>query len=172
MSAATTAIVTTAIAAGGSVLGAHMASSAAKKGADLQKQASDAALAYEKERDAYARSTEANRYGAMMRGTAPYRRAGAAATGEMSQLLGLPADTPDPVGSYEPPPEPATPSAPPKAMENLGRSAMAVGRAAGAQTQTGPSESTVRLQAPDGTVQEIPARQAEHYLQRGARRVK
>ena len=49
------------ISAGASIYGAHK-----------QGEASKEALGYEKERDKYARATEANRYGAMMEGSQPY----------------------------------------------------------------------------------------------------
>ncbi len=69
-----------------SFIQAHAQGQAAK----LQKQSTDQALAYEKERDVYARGTEANRYGEMMRQTAPYRETGTAANTRMGDLLGLP----------------------------------------------------------------------------------
>src|SRR5229473_1148879 len=91
MSAATATIiagVTLAATAGTQIYSATKQSNAAKEAAKLQKSSTDQALAYEKERDAYARSTEANRYGAMMSQTAPFVSAGQGATGAMSRFLG------------------------------------------------------------------------------------
>lgn len=92
MSALTATIisgVTIAATAGTSLASGYMQSSANKKAAQLQKESSDKALTYEKERDVYARGTEANRYGTMMGQNAPYVGTGAAANTRMADLLGL-----------------------------------------------------------------------------------
>ena len=97
MSIATSTAVSIGIAAagvGGSIVSGAMQSSAAKDAASTQKQSTDAGLAYEKERDAYARSTEANRYGAMTTQLAPYRAAGTGAETRLAGLLRLPASVP------------------------------------------------------------------------------
>jgi hypothetical protein len=130
------------IAGGTAVAGAMIQSGAQKSAAKEQAKSTAAALGYEKERDVYARGTEANRYGTMMGQNAPFVASGHAANTQMASLLGLPAGPP------------AAGSAPPG---GVGGNA-----AAGAQVQ---------MRAPDGSVKFIPADQEAHYTQRGAQRV-
>ncbi len=149
MSAATATILTgvaIGATAGTSIYSATKQAGSASEAAKLQKSSTDQALAYEKERDAYARSTEANRYGAMMSQTAPFVSAGQGATGAMSRFLGLPA--------------PASAPAPNQAMG---------GGAQGMGVQPGGAMITMR--APDGTTKQVPADQENHWVQKGAQRV-
>ena len=177
--ATTAAVVGGLIAAGGGVASAAIQSRAAGKSAKLQKEATDAALAYEKERDQYARATEANRYGAMMRGTAPYRRSGAAANTAMDQFLGLP-ETADPVGAYEP----STANDPRMDMPGYdqmtgvvtpGQHSRPSGRQnapSAPQAAPGATPAMLTMRAPDGSTQAVPADQATHYEKLGAQVVR
>ncbi len=180
MSAATATIiagVTIAASASATVVAAKMASSASKDATAANKSSTDAALAYAKQQDVYSQTTAANRYAAQQAQTAPARAEGNAAGGEMAQLLGLPA--PPPVSSvgtaappvYNPAPMPGTPPA-------LGPSSVGpapgtpvspnyVGKATGMQDPA-TQGAMVTLKAPDGTVQQVPVSQQQHYLSLGA----
>ncbi len=142
MSAATATILAVAVPAMAGVAGAAIQSHGVSSAAKEQAKSTAAALGYEKERDVYARGTEANRYGTMMGQNAPYVSSGHAANTQMASLLGLPAGPP------------VAGSAPPG---GVGGNA-----AAGAQVQ---------MRAPDGSVKFIPADQEAHYTQRGAQRI-
>jgi hypothetical protein len=156
-------IATIAASSGTAVAGAVMASKANKHAADLQAKATGDALTYEKERDVYARGTESNRYGQMMRQNAPLVQRGHAANARMADLLGLPqqpamtsieggtgtfVDKGEAPAGYDPHGRPLPPSG---------------GQAGGGQM--------VQLRAPDGSMKSVPAEQADHYIQRGAQRV-
>jgi hypothetical protein len=144
----------TAIGVGGNLLGTKMQADAAKDAAALNQKYLDDALAYEKERDAYARSTEANRYGAMMGRTDPYAQTGASANARMASLLGLSA----PSASGPPPQTPMGPAA-------------GAGGAGGGSPAAAPDTPMILMQAPDGTSKPIPAHEEAHWSKLGARRV-
>jgi len=141
MAIATSIIVAGAIAAGASAASSAYQAHKAGEAAKLQAKGTADALSYEKERDVYARGTEANRYGALMGQTAPYRGTGEAANTRMGDLLGLP-------------PAPPPPAGPP-----------------GGAAQPAPAGAMVAMQAPDGTTKNVPASEREHWLSKGAKQV-
>ena len=148
-------------------------------GAREQRKASEEALAYEKERDKYARQTEANRYGAMTKDLSSYVSSGSASDARMAALLGLP--PPGPSAASTPPvtPSPAlrprTPS--PNATytghvavprPDFGLAPTGAGAAPGGGGAPGPM---VTMQAPDGTTKQVPASEQAHWEQTGAVKV-
>ena len=167
---------------------------AAKK----QARASKEALAYAKEEDRYRYATEANRYAALMEGSQPYISTGGAADARMAELLGLPAPTASayPPPRYPAPPIPGDPANDAAARRGkLGRVVQAVSpeylRAAAEQaasrrgvpgsvptvaiqtTETPPTGGgvMVTMQAPDGTIKQVPASEQAHWEARGAQKV-
>ncbi len=155
MSAATATIIAvaaTAATAGSTMYAAHKQSEAAQEAAKLQAKSTSEALGYEKERDVYARGTEANRYGALQSQTQPYRETGVGSNTEMARLLGLPAPA-DPATQWQHTAQPPTQTGPPS-----GTPAPAMG-------------AMVMMQAPDGTTKNVPASEESHWTQRGAKRV-
>lgn len=168
----------------GTVFGAHMASSAAKSGQKLQKQATDEALKYEKERDRYATATEANRYGALMQGISPYISSGGSADARMAALLGLPAPSatsPAPP-TYPTPPIPGEPSPPGQVVprpplrqrihEIFNPPAPSADQAPspGGGAPSGPT-GMVTMQSPKGTVKQVPASEQAYWEARGGKKV-
>lgn len=148
----------------GNVVGSLIQSRASGKAAEIQDQYLREALAYEKERDAYDRRTneeryaydrdlEASRYGDREGRLSPYRATGGSANAQMAALLGLPA------------PAPYTPTAPP----SLPRPVVTTPGAPIPTTATAPATiPMVALRAPDGTVKQVPESEVQHYLDRGA----
>ncbi len=151
MAIATGILVAGAIAAGSSAASSIYQAHKAGEAEQLQAKGTADALAYEKERDKYARETEANRYGALHSQTQPYRDTGVGSNTEMARLLGLPAPE-DQATHWQ--------------------------HAATGPTSTGPAGGTtptmgamVMMQAPDGTTKNVPASEESHWTQRGAKRV-
>lgn len=139
----------TGISTAGGLIGAKMSADANTEAAQLNKQYLDEALAYQKQKDAYAQNTEANRYGQMMASEQPAISTGGAAGAKMADVLGLPAPQTrafTPVDPYTP--MPAGPAAPATAAPAM-----------------------VTMRAPDGSTQQVPANQVAHYTQRGAQQV-
>lgn len=149
-----------AIGAGGNLLGTVISANANSNAAELNQKYLEDALAYEKERDAYTRSTEANRYGALTSGLSPYRSTGTAANARMADLLGLPTPASAPMPANQP-------------MTGMGSLAATTGgmAAPGVITQPIAPAPTIMMQAPDGSTQQVPADQEGHWTQMGARRV-
>lgn len=132
----------------GGIAGASIAAGANKDAAAIQAKTAADALAYEKERDAYTRATEANRYGAMIQQRAPYVAGGQAAEGQMVKNLGLPSVAG--MNRYGiPPAASAPPQAPPPAQGSL-------------------NTGTVIMQLPTGEMQPVPAHLVSTFQQRGA----
>jgi len=148
--------ITGGIGAAGQLIGAGIQSGAITDAAKIQAQTAAEALAYEKQRDAYLQSTEANRYGTMVTERAPYVATGNSANSAMASYLGLPA--PPPQAPVTPPPTYQAPPPP-----GLAASTATPGTAVPRQ---GPGMVTMR--APDGTTQQVPTSQQAHYQSLGA----
>ncbi len=147
-----------AIGAAGQLLGAGVSSSGATKAAEIQAKYLREALAYEKQRDQYLQSLEANRYGNLEHRLSPYMALGQGASERIGRLLGL--DLAGPGGAEQSvqgiPPYHAQGSFP----GNL--------PGAGQPKQPAAPGATVMLRAPDGSTQAVPQDQVPHYLNRGA----
>lgn len=156
-----------AIAAGGGIVNSAINSHAAGNAADVQAKGAADALAEQKR--IFDLQTAQRK---------PYLDASTAALGNLQNLASRPmqgAPAPYQWGGYN---RPMAPAAPPAG--NLGQLAFAPGvtpqmaprPASGPQ---GPAqmgrEPMVTLAAPDGTIQQVPQSQEQHFLSRGARRV-
>lgn len=121
------------------ITGNVLSANAQKHASDLEAQAADKALAFQKEQ-----------YEQQRTDNAPYRQVGASSLAALSQGLGLPA--------YQ---------APPSAPTNGGTLASLAQPPQAAQTP----DAMVSLRAPNGSVKQVPASQADHFVQLGAQRV-
>lgn len=138
------------------LIGAGMAANANTEGAALNNKYLEDALAYEKQKDAYLQTTEANRYGSMMAAEAPYRAGGASATSAMTQFLGLPASAPN-----------AAPMAPPTMPSSVQAPAAPVNRPA----MPAGAPGLVTMKAPDNSIQQVKLSDVPHFESLGAVRV-
>lgn len=167
-------VIAAGIAAAGSVASAAIQSRAAGRAADTQSRAAQDAI--ERSRQIYEQQRADQ---------APYRNAGASAVTTLGGLMGLPMSSGDanplPAAAPRAPQDmPAGPQEtgwqairnrltnmpPGSSLQDLGN------RVQTAQAQTGSSyRRSVRLQAPDGEIADVPEEDADFFLSRGARRV-
>ncbi len=163
----------------GDLIGGAIQSSASSKASDAQQKYLEEALAYQKEQDAftnkrltsldedartkfgYGANLEAARYGDYTNRIAPYLATGSSANARMATLLGLQAPS-NSLSPYQAHPVPT-----------LGESRTAVTTTAPPQTMNVNRPETpikmVPMQAPDGTIKNVPENQVEHYTALGAK---
>lgn len=166
--------------AGAGIAGAKMQSSAAKKAAETQQRAADQAMAVQ--RDVYRDQMAMNQ---------PYVQVGQQAIGTLGRLLGAPEGARFAAPALQPQPiaipgSGARMSSPGSrlgaVMPQMGQgpapmsgNPMPQGQNTAPQmSQQGPvfgGNGMIRLQAPDGSMGEVPAHLADQFIARGARRV-
>ncbi len=148
----------------GGLYGQHQQRKADAEAARIETEFLEKALEYEKSTDRYEREREANRYGELQTRLAPYLATGSGSNSRMAELMGLPA----PPGYTPPAP------APPAPTFSEGTPDVAQSRAPQAmprpEVPRGTSP-TVRVQAPTGAIQDVPADQEEYWISKGAKRV-
>jgi hypothetical protein len=158
------------IGAAGTLGGAYLQTRGAGQAAEAQLQATREALAYEKERDAYLRNLEANRYATLSGQLQPYIGAGTSASNRMAELMGLPvAAAPIAgIGKGITPAAPVTSAMPTYSMARQRTTQPVEGYAV--PRGTAPAMTgLVTVQAPTGETRQMPADQAQAYIARGAR---
>ncbi len=132
----------------GNIIGTAIAANAQSSAADKQAAGVQAALDFEKQQ-----------YADLTGRLAPYVAAGTSSTDRMTQLLGLPA-RPATTATAPPTRGPAVGNAPP-----VSPAAAGVSITSQPLPRSGDAGQLVTLQAPDGTVKQFPADQAQRILQ-------
>lgn len=152
-------LITAGVTTGATLYGVHKASQASDKAAKVQNDAAKYAADQTGAATTQSLNLQRDMFNRGQAELAPYTGLGRSAGSTLARMMGLPA-----MPAYQPAPMLQAPAAQTPAAGNPFGQLMSQGR----RTPTG--TDMTRLIAPDGSIEEVPTEQVDHFLSMGARR--